>query len=63
MNDVADTTSNELAKVFAGAIYRADQWRQLNAYARLWADAAAGSKAGTDMRAKCRNSLDAIARA
>lgn len=61
MNDI-DTSSNELAKIFAGAIYRADQWRQLNAYARLWADAAAGSKGATDMRAKCRSALDAIAR-
>ena len=62
MNDVVDTNSNELAKIFAGAIYRADQWRQLNAYSRLWADATTGSKGATDMRVKCRHSLDAIAR-
>jgi arginine decarboxylase len=62
MNDVVETPSTDLGKIFAGAIYREDQWRQLNAYARAWAEAAAGSKAATDMRAKCRQWLANLAR-
>ncbi|MGH8044975.1 MAG: hypothetical protein ACREOX_10210, partial [Stenotrophomonas sp.] len=44
----------ELSTVLAAASMRADHWRQLNAYARAWADG------GTDSggrRTACANSL------
>ena len=41
MNDVLNLDKpDELANVFAGAIFREDQWRQLNAHARAWAGCA-----------------------
>ena len=52
----------ELASVFAGAIFREDKWRQLNAHARAWADAASDATASAGQRAKCRETLDALSR-
>jgi len=36
MNDIVEPKTAELNRVFAAAISRDDQWRQLNAYARAW---------------------------
>ncbi|MCC8362713.1 hypothetical protein LK996_06445 [Lysobacter sp. A6] len=62
MNDIAQPATNELNRVFAAAIAREDQWRQLNAYARAWADAKSGTDAREEIRGKCRKLLANISR-
>ncbi|MUV15738.1 decarboxylase [Noviluteimonas gilva] len=57
MKDPANA-SHHLANVYAGAIFREDQWRRLNAYARGWAE----MPDSAELRAKCRTLSGDIAR-
>ena len=62
MNDIVEPKTAELNRVFAAAISRDDQWRQLNAYARAWADAKTGAGGAEDLRGQCRKLLGMISR-
>ena len=61
MNDI-HSPPTKITTVFAGAAMRQDQWRQLNAYARAWADSATEASDAADMRAKCRDLLGILSR-
>ncbi|MGO4551322.1 hypothetical protein AB4059_09485 [Lysobacter sp. 2RAF19] len=62
MNDNAQANPAALNTVFAAAIAREDQWRQLSAYARAWSEARGDAKASEEMRGKCRTTLAQISR-
>jgi len=62
MNDFAQHPSTSLSSNFAAAVHRNDQWRQLNALARVWADAHAAGDDVDGARARCRELLNSLAR-
>ncbi|KGQ20050.1 Arginine decarboxylase [Lysobacter dokdonensis DS-58] len=62
MNDIVQPGSAQLGTVFAAAVSREDQWRQLSAYARAWAEASANGGATEDLRTNCRTQLAQISR-
>ncbi|MGY3264863.1 Orn/Lys/Arg family decarboxylase [Lysobacter sp. HA35] len=62
MNDVAHTDSSGLSHVFSAASSRSDQWRELNALARAWADQRSAGEQGERYRGQCRTLLGRITR-
>jgi len=63
MNDIAHPSTSGLSRVFSAALARADQWRELNAIARAWADSTTRGEAQTEpYREQCRTLLGSILR-
>lgn len=58
--DVHSENLPKLSNVLVAASLRADQWRELNAVSRAWADA--GDGASSRLRAQCQALLDGVLR-
>jgi arginine decarboxylase len=59
--DLLSDERSKLSNVLVAASLRADQWRQLNATARAWSAAAAGTAAST-LHARCQERFDEVLR-